>query len=102
MINEEWFKKLRFDEYHHLGLGDIRLTIGQQEEILAEITSLDFLHKLDHSLADQWRAKNEELNEEANRNMEELCRLRGVLEKIRIVALGNHQGRILEIIKNET
>jgi hypothetical protein len=36
-INEEWFKKLRFDDNHHLGLGDIRLTIGQQEEILAAL-----------------------------------------------------------------
>lgn len=27
------FEQLRFDKNHHLGLGDIRLTIGQQEEI---------------------------------------------------------------------
>ena len=27
------FKQLRFDKNHHLGLGDIRLTIAQQEEI---------------------------------------------------------------------
>ena len=31
---EEYFKKLRFYNKHHLGLGDIRLTIGQQEEII--------------------------------------------------------------------
>ena len=30
MVN---FKKLRFDSAHHLGLGDIRLTLGQQQEI---------------------------------------------------------------------
>jgi hypothetical protein len=29
----ECFKQLRFDENHHLGLGDIRLTIAQQNEI---------------------------------------------------------------------
>lgn len=29
----ECFKQLRFDKKHHLGLGDIRLTIAQQEEI---------------------------------------------------------------------
>lgn len=29
----EYFHKLRMDEKHHLGLGDIRLTIGQQDEI---------------------------------------------------------------------
>jgi len=31
---EEYFKKLRFDENHHQGLGDIRITRGQQEEIV--------------------------------------------------------------------
>lgn len=30
----EYFKKLRFDKNHHLGLGDIRLTIAQQDEII--------------------------------------------------------------------
>jgi hypothetical protein len=29
----EYFEKLRFDPKAHLGLGDIRLTIGQQEDI---------------------------------------------------------------------
>lgn len=29
----ECFKQLRFDKDHHLGLGDIRLTIAQQDEI---------------------------------------------------------------------
>ncbi|MFA5355284.1 MAG: hypothetical protein WC302_00900 [Candidatus Paceibacterota bacterium] len=31
---EQYFKELRFDEKHHLGLGDIRLTVAQQEEIV--------------------------------------------------------------------
>ena len=30
---DEIFKKLRFDESHHIGLGDIRLTIAQQHEL---------------------------------------------------------------------
>jgi len=30
---KEMLEKARFDEKHHLGLGDIRLTIGQQEMI---------------------------------------------------------------------
>ena len=29
----DYFKSLRVDKNHHLGLGDIRLTIGQQEEL---------------------------------------------------------------------
>ncbi len=38
LVKSDWslrecFKQLRFDKNHHLGLGDIRLTIAQQEEI---------------------------------------------------------------------
>jgi hypothetical protein len=32
---ENYFHKLRFDKNHHLGLGDIRLTIAQQDELVA-------------------------------------------------------------------
>ena len=32
----EYFKLLRFDPKHHLGLGDIRLTMAQQEELEAD------------------------------------------------------------------
>ena len=32
---ESYFHKLRFDKNHHLGLGDIRLTIAQQDELVA-------------------------------------------------------------------
>ena len=32
---EEYFRKLRFDENFHLGLGDVRLTIAMQEEVVA-------------------------------------------------------------------
>lgn len=35
MTLEEYFLKLRFDKNHHLGCGDIRLTLGQQDELLA-------------------------------------------------------------------
>jgi len=34
---EQYFKKLRFNKKYHLGLGDIRLTMGQQEEIIKRI-----------------------------------------------------------------
>lgn len=34
------FKALRFDPEHHLGMGDVRLTIAQQDEIEAEIDRL--------------------------------------------------------------
>lgn len=45
MKTEKWslakyFEQLRFDEHHHLGLGDIRLTIGQQEELCVLIDKL--------------------------------------------------------------
>lgn len=35
---ERYFEKLRFDETNHLGMGDIRLTIGQQDKIIKNIT----------------------------------------------------------------
>jgi hypothetical protein len=37
---DAWFRGLRFNEAHHLGLGDIRLSIGQQDEIAAEFALL--------------------------------------------------------------
>ena len=35
------FKQLRFDKDFHLGLGDIRLTVGMQEEIDEHIAELE-------------------------------------------------------------
>jgi len=32
---EDHFSKLRFSKHHHLGLGDIRLTLGQQDAIIS-------------------------------------------------------------------
>jgi len=37
---DTYFKELRFNENYHLGLGDIRLTIGQQKEIVDEFSKL--------------------------------------------------------------
>jgi hypothetical protein len=34
---ESCFQQLRFDPNHHLGLGDIRLTLAEQEEIVERI-----------------------------------------------------------------
>lgn len=31
---QSFFMQMRFDKNHHLGLGDIRLTAGQQDEII--------------------------------------------------------------------
>ena len=38
---EDYFFALRHNKAHHLGLGDIRLTIGQQEEILENMSESD-------------------------------------------------------------
>lgn len=35
---KELFDRLRFDPAHHLGAGDIRLTIGQQDEIVSALS----------------------------------------------------------------
>ena len=32
---DNYFRAMRFDPKHHLGLGDIRLTLGQQTDLLA-------------------------------------------------------------------
>ena len=61
----EEFKRLRFLPEHHLGLGDIRITIGQQEEICAEIERLRSLEK-------QRIFANEELCKEIERLRAEL------------------------------
>ena len=37
---EKYFRNLRFDEKFHLGGGDVRLSIGMQEELIAEYDSL--------------------------------------------------------------
>lgn len=37
---KKYFEALRNDEKHHLGLGDIRLTLAQQEEIIEAIETL--------------------------------------------------------------
>jgi len=37
---EELFKKYRFDKDTHLGLGDIRLSIGEQEKLVTAIRNL--------------------------------------------------------------
>lgn len=36
----DYFHTLRFDPNHHLGLGDIRLTIAQQEEIIQMVEAI--------------------------------------------------------------
>ncbi|MDA0768483.1 MAG: hypothetical protein O3A92_16860 [Verrucomicrobia bacterium] len=30
----DYFRVMRFDSKHHLGLGDIRLTLGQQDDLV--------------------------------------------------------------------
>ena len=41
LTTTEMFERLRHDEAHHLGMGDIRLTIGQQEWIEAREHNLE-------------------------------------------------------------
>lgn len=38
---DAYFKSLRFNPSHHLGLGDIRLTVSQQEEITELIKRME-------------------------------------------------------------
>lgn len=43
---KEYFNKLRHDKKFHLGLGDVRLTIGMQEEICTQWISVELLDEL--------------------------------------------------------
>lgn len=38
---EQYFAELRFSDKYHLGLGDIRLTVAQQEELINKIKSMN-------------------------------------------------------------
>lgn len=54
---EKYFNKLRFDEKFHLGMGDIRLTIGMQEEI-AEMVETHFVpYHLVFDIVDKWETQ---------------------------------------------
>ena len=49
VVKSEWnlrklFEQLRLDKNHHLGMGDIRLTIEQQEEI-CELVELFYRYR---------------------------------------------------------
>lgn len=64
-----FFRKLRFDNNHHLGLGDVHLTLGQQEDIIAAFEKLAAKLEVAESAAKaaidaaQWQSKtNHELN----------------------------------------
>ena len=48
---EKYFLELRFNDKHHLGLGDIRITLGQQDEIL------EILRK-NHSSVETYRSSD--------------------------------------------
>ena len=43
----EQLRKLAFDANHHLGLGDIRLTQGQIDELCEQAKEMDWEQKLD-------------------------------------------------------
>lgn len=45
---KEYFSKLRHDPDHHLGLGDIRITIGMQEEILRMCNTEQYITATDN------------------------------------------------------
>lgn len=44
----QYFRELRFDTRHHLGLGDIRITMAQQEEIVSYVKKLEDRLGIEH------------------------------------------------------
>jgi len=68
----EWFQELRHDPKVHLGLGDVRLTMDQQDEISNYIAKLedlllgveDFLDDLPSAGAHYWASKIDKVLED--------------------------------------
>ena len=73
---KEYFKALRFSPAHHLGAGDIRITMGQQEEIEAELAAMT--------------KERDELKKDLGFSMDEANGLQGKLhaerEKVALIA----------------
>ena len=40
-ILRKFFHDLRFDKDHHLGIGDVRVTFGQQEDIVSKLEACE-------------------------------------------------------------
>jgi hypothetical protein len=70
------FKELRHDPSHHLGLGDVRLTIRQQEEIEAEIAAIRA--DLEASLQ-----TNRDIHDQLNRSRQDRMELLSENERLR-------------------
>jgi len=68
----KWFRELRYDPKAHLGLGDVRLTMGQQDEISNYIAKLedlllgaaDFLDGLPSAGAHYWASEIDKVLED--------------------------------------
>ena len=64
---KDYFEKLRFDKDHHQGLGDIRLTLAQQEEIIQMVDAELRLSAVMPSLpierfdAEDWLGENKDI-----------------------------------------
>lgn len=72
----EEFRRMRTVPEHHLGLGDIRITMGQQEDILAT------LQRLEHQL---WMAEGalQEIHSVLGQATETQKRVEGALESMK-------------------
>lgn len=49
--SDEYFEWFRFDRDHHLGLGDVRLTMAEQEELIKQV-QLDAIEETCKSILD--------------------------------------------------
>lgn len=62
---EKYFKNLRFDENHHLGLGDIRITFAQQEQVLSLCkAAMSELKDHGQAIEDRYEARLKEKDKE--------------------------------------
>ena len=82
------FKKLRHDERHHLGLGDVRLTIAQQDAIDAEIKRLEAERDYYKTRYVRCADYKDELETEIERLQAHIAKLEKVLEHAKHLLAG--------------
>ena len=61
MIDLQKLKPLMKMAFGYLSIEEKTMVLASVPELIAEVERLDFLHKQDHSLADQWEARNQSL-----------------------------------------
>lgn len=75
------FHKLRHDKNHHLGMGDVRITMAQQDELEAMLVALEKTHDLLSNLVEDGHtpkgAHYRDIIDQLTKNLEVFARAKG-------------------------